>query len=85
MTRLALAALIALAPTLAAAWGKENYYSYDSDKSASYTSTSSDRGTSDQQDSDKSGADSVDSGGDGGTETMPTEELYGSYHFDAGH
>ncbi|MBM1220980.1 hypothetical protein JQU17_16615 [Ponticoccus sp. SC2-23] len=85
MTRLALAALIALTPTLAAAWGKENYYSYDSDRSASYTSTSSDKGTSDQQDSDKNGADNVTSGGDAGTETMPTEELFGSYNFDVRH
>ncbi|MBM1263389.1 hypothetical protein JQU39_22080 [Ponticoccus sp. SC6-31] len=46
MTRLALAALIALTPTLAAAWGKTNYYSYSSDRSATYTTTSSDKSAS---------------------------------------
>ena len=59
MTRLTLAILIVLTPTLAAAWGKSSYYSYSSGKSASYTSTSSDKGDDDQQETDKSGADSV--------------------------
>ncbi len=35
-------ALIALTPTLAAAWGKTSYYSYSSDRSASYTTSSND-------------------------------------------
>ncbi|MBM1220976.1 hypothetical protein JQU17_16595 [Ponticoccus sp. SC2-23] len=47
MTRLALAALIALTPTLAAAWGKTNYYSYSSDRSATYTTESNNKGADD--------------------------------------
>ena len=59
MTRLLLSVLIILTPSFAAAWGKSSYYSYDSDRSASYTATSSDRGVDDQQETDKAGAESV--------------------------
>lgn len=78
MTRLILAALIALTPTLAAAWETGN----DSgDRSTSHTTGSTNQGTGEQQQADQSGTDRLDSSGRDGTRIYPTEELFGAYHF----
>lgn len=59
MTRFTLVTLIFLAPSLAAAWGEKGYHSYSSDKSASWTSTSSDKGNQSTTRTTTSGATSV--------------------------